>query len=625
MSDVIKLLPDHVANQIAAGEVIQRPASVVKELLENAIDAGSTDIRLIFRDGGKTFIQVIDNGKGMSPTDARLCWERHATSKISSAEEIYSVKTMGFRGEALASIASVAHVELKTKKTEDKLGTLILIEATEVKKQEAVSFQNGSSITVKNLFFNIPARRNFLKSNPVETRHIIDEFTRIALANPQIAMSLFNNEDEVFILKQGDHKKRIEEIFGNKTSENILFVEEQTTIINVSGFIGKPDFAKKNRGEQFFFVNKRFIKDAYLNHAVMGAYENLISKEQFPFYVINIEIDPSHIDVNVHPTKTEIKFEDEKAIYQIIRAVVKKGLGQHYHVPLFEPSSDDTFLNLPTGREIYSGKNNPQTDETVSSSKSNSSNWKNTFVSSSARLNDEVGQGVENKPATKQDWQQLFDVMKPKDTVGKMSPTEKMNERINAFDETQTYSKNILQLHNSFIISQIKTGMLIIDQQAAHERVLYEKYLSALEYDPIVSQQKLFPKTVSLNSADENLLKEILPDIRLLGFDINELGKNSFVVNGVPAELNQQDEQGLIEQILENYKQQIQHPSRKERIARTLAKRACVKPGTKLTSDEMVLLIDELFACSEPNSSPDGKACTIILSVEEIYKLFDRK
>ena len=609
MSDVIKLLPDHVANQIAAGEVIQRPASVVKELLENSFDAGSTEIRLVVRDGGKTFIQVIDNGKGMSLTDARMCWERHATSKISSAEEIYTIKTMGFRGEALASIASVSQVELKTKKADDPLGTLIVIEATEVKKQEAISYQQGTSITVKNLFFNIPARRNFLKSNPVESRHIIDEFTRIALANPHIAMSLFNNEDEVFILRTGDHQQRIGELFGIKTEEHILRVEEETTIINVHGFIGKPEFSKKSRGEQFFFVNKRFIKDAYLNHAVVNSYENLITKEQFPFYVLYIDIDPAQIDVNIHPTKTEIKFEDERSIYQIIRAITKRGLGQYHHIPQFEPASEDTFLNLST-------TSTQQSDDRISSSKISTSKWQNTFVGSS---------GVENKPATKNDWQQLFEVMKPKDTVGTLSSFERKNEEHHPLNEQVQQSKNIFQLHQTFIVSQIKTGIILVDQQKAHERILYEKYLDALDRKTISSQQKLFPKTVTLNSADEILLKDILPEIRLLGFDINELGKNTFVVNGVPAELNHHDEQGLVEYILENYKQQTSQTDKKEKIARTLAKRASVKSGTKLNDEEMSMIIDELFACSIPDYSPDGNKCLIKLSMEDLFGMFEKK
>lgn len=604
MSDLIKLLPDHVANQIAAGEVIQRPASVVKELLENAIDAGSTRVQLIIRDGGKTFIQVIDNGKGMSPTDARMCWERHATSKIAQAADIYAIKTMGFRGEALASIASIAQVELKTRRAEDALGTCILIEATEVKKQEPVAFQQGTSITVKNLFYNIPARRNFLKSNPVETRHIIDEFTRVALANPHVALSMHHNDDEVFSLKPGDHRQRIAELFGTKVKDQIIPVEEETTIVNIRGFIGKPEFAKKSRGEQFFFVNQRFIKDAYLNHAVLGAYENLISKEQFPFYLIYIDIDPAQIDINVHPTKTEIKFEDEKAVYQIIRAVVKKGLGQHYHVPQFEPASEDTFLQLNVAPKPLQ-----EHPTSFSAPRSTPAAEKNTF----------------NKPATKTDWQQLFEVMQPKDTVGSVANFRKKEEPELTLDNSNTSTRNIMQVHQSFILSPVKSGLMLIDQQAAHERILYEKYLDALEYDPIVSQQKLFPRTVTLNAADEVLLKELLPDIRLLGFDINELGKNTFVINGAPAELSHHDEQGLIEYILENYKQQTQYPGRRERIARTLARRASVKSGTRLSTDEMVALIDELFACREAHVAPDGKACIVTLSMDELFALFGRK
>ncbi|MFI5222407.1 MAG: DNA mismatch repair endonuclease MutL [Bacteroidia bacterium] len=604
MSDVIKLLPDHVANQIAAGEVIQRPASVVKELLDNAVDARSTEIKLIIRDGGKTFIQVLDNGAGMSPTDARLCWERHATSKISSAEDIYSVKTMGFRGEALASIASVSQVELKTKRSEDNLGTLIEIEATEVKKQEPISFQNGTSVKVKNLFFNIPARRNFLKSNPVEARHIIEEFTRAAISHPEIAMSMMNNEEEVFALRQGTQKQRIIELFGNKTEENILHLEEKTTIIDIHGYIGKPEFSRKSRGEQFFFVNKRYIKDAYLNHAVVSSFENLITKEQFPFYIIFIEIGPSKIDVNVHPTKTEIKFEDEKSIYHIVRAVVKKALGQLYHVPVFTPASEDTFLNLKPVPKYPDEKNAEATIRNF-----NPVTERQNFVT---------------RPSNSE-WQQLYNVLQKPETIGtgdkKFHPVEPLAKP----EQEDSGSRNILQIQNRFIISQIKSGMMLIDQQAAHERILYEKYISALEYDPISSQQKLFPRTVSLNSSDENLLKEILPDIRLLGFDINELGKNTFVVNGVPTEMNNQDEQSLIEQMLEDYKQQTNQPARRERVARTLAKRACMKAGTKLNTEEMIKLIDELFACREPHLSPDGKICIVKLSTEEMMGMFGRR
>lgn len=603
MADIIKLLPDHVANQIAAGEVIQRPASVVKELLENAIDAGSTEVKLVIREGGKTFIQVIDNGKGMSNTDARLCWERHATSKISQAEDIFQVKTMGFRGEALASIASIAQVEMKTKRAEDALGTWIMIEASEVKKQEPVAFENGTSITVKNLFYNIPARRNFLKSNPVETRHIIDEFIRVALPNPQISFTLHNNDEEVYRLPAGALEKRIENLFNYKPDTQLLGFSEETTIARISGFAGKPEFAKKTRGEQFFFVNKRFIKDGYLNHAVMNSYENIISKEQFPFYVVNIEIDPAHIDINVHPTKTEIKFEDERSLYQLLRAILKKAIGEHYHVPTFEPASDDTFLNLPNNRQQLFGD-----ETTIGSERTAPTRHHESF----------------QKPVSRGDWQELFSVLSKKETVGDIRHFQTMpseTEQTSLIDATET-SRSIIQIHSSVIISQVKTGMLVIDQEAAHERILFEKYLYALQQHPVASQQKLFPKSITLNTQDEQLLKDILPEVRLLGFDINELGKNTFVINGLPAEMHHYNEQELVEDMLENYKkQQPGIGNKQEKIARTLAKRAAIKAGTRLNQEEMTLMIDELFACSTPHLSPDGKPCLVKLSLEEVLGL----
>lgn len=601
MSDIIKLLPEHVANQIAAGEVIQRPASVVKELLENAIDAGSTDIKLLIKEGGKTFIQVIDNGKGMSVTDARMCWERHATSKIASAEDIYSIRTMGFRGEALASIASVAQVELKTKRAEDNVGTHIFIEASEVKKQEQFAGNTGTSITVKNLFLNIPARRNFLKSNPVETRHIMDEFLRVALANPEISWSMYNNDAETYTLPKGSLQQRISSIFNYKVPEHILPSDEDTSIINVKGFIGKPEHAKKTRGEQYLFVNKRFIKDAYLNHAIVSCYENLLPKDQYPFYVLHLDIDPTHIDVNVHPTKTEIKFDDERSVYQIVKAVVKKAIGQHYHVPTYEPASDDTFLQLT--------KPESHTSITQTEKRENKldSFTRNTFT----------------KPAEKQDWQELFHVMnKQRDVVGKgfQVQPEQPSEQINFASEK--VSRQVMQVHQSLIIAQIKSGILLIDQQAAHERILYEKYLDALDLHPSASQQKLFPKTVVLQPADEQLLLEMLPEIRILGFDINEFGKHTFAVNGVPAELNHYNEQDLIFQLIEGYKNQSSTAlNKKEKVARTLAKRASTKIGTSLANDEMNLLIDELFSCKEPNYAPDGKPCLTTLTLPQLFEL----
>jgi len=611
MSDVIKLLPDHVANQIAAGEVIQRPASVVKELLDNAIDAEATLVQLMIKEGGKTLIQVIDNGKGMSPTDARMCWERHATSKITQTEDIYHIKTNGFRGEALASVASVAQVELKTKNAQDAIGTLILIEGSEVKKQEGIACNQGTSIVVKNLFYNIPARRNFLKSNPVETRHIFDEFTRAALAHPEIAFTLHNNNEEVYNLRAGDLSNRIQQLFAYKTGEHLLSAYEETTIATIKGFVGKPEHAKKTRGEQFFFVNNRFIKDAYLNHAVMSCYENLISKEQFPFYVICIDIDPKQIDVNVHPTKTEIKFEDERSLYQILRAVCKKAIGEHYHVPTYVPASDDTFLNLgsrftPEKLAVANQPNNEVRATSTPNTGGGFNNNRDTFAVNR----------TQNK-----DWQELFGILEKKDTIGDVGP-KRFNKTPDelALEEEQTSARYFTQIHGTFILSQIKSGVMLIDMQAAHERVLYEKYIQALQNQPMASQQKLFPKTITLTAADAMLLNDLLADIRALGFDVNDLGGNTFAINGVPAELNHYNEQHLIDEVLENYKQQT-GSTKHQNIARILAQRAAVKPGTKLSTEEMNTLVDELFACTENKLSPSGKSCFKTLSLEEIYKL----
>lgn len=611
MSDIIKLLPEHVANQIAAGEVIQRPASVVKELLDNSIDAESTEIKLIVKEAGKALIQLIDNGKGMSPTDARMCWERHATSKINSIEDVFKIKTMGFRGEALASIASVAKVELKSKRQEDSIGTYILIEGSNVLKQEAAATNIGTSVSVKNLFFNIPARRNFLKSNPVEFRHIVDEFTRAALANPQINFELWHNDDEIFKLKSSDLAYRICDIFSDKKPEQLLHFEEETTIMNVSGFIGIPAIAKKTRGEQLIFVNKRYIKDAYLNHAIISGFENIISKEQFPFYCIQIEIDPSQIDVNIHPTKTEIKFEDEKNIYQILRAVSRKSLGGFYTAPAMHDAFDDNnFMHVELRKGAAQNQQDLQTVKNFNS---------NTF------LTDEYSQYRNANKQEKQNWEELFKIARNTNSQQKSQLNAEsdfpIQQQLSVQNEKS--SQSFFQLHQTYIVTQIKSGLLVIDQQAAHERILFEKYLIAMQRQGIASQQKLFPKVMTLNTADELILQEILPQIRLLGFDINEFGKNTFVVNGVPAELHHSNEQKLIEEMILNFKNnKNQAENRNETIALSLASQAAIKSGTKLTTDEMNQLLDELFACNEPKYSPAGKACILTLSLDQLSTMF---
>lgn len=615
MSDIIKLLPEHVANQIAAGEVIQRPASIVKELLDNSIDAGATHIKLILRDAGKALVQVIDNGKGMSETDARMCWERHATSKIKTIEDVFKIKTMGFRGEALASVASVAQVELKTKRNEDTVGTYILIEGSNIIKHEAISWQTGTSISVKNLFFNIPARRNFLKSNPVELRHIIDEFTRAALANPHIGFELWHNDDQMHNLKPADLAFRISDLFDDKKPDDLLLFEEQTTIINASGFIGKPQIAKKTRGDQYIFVNNRFIKDAYLNHAIVSGFENIIAKDQYPFYCINIEIDPSKIDVNIHPTKTEVKFEDERNIYQILRAVTRKVLGENFETPTLDKSYEDNqFLN----RDLYNNQathfNNIQSSETqlVGKVSGGKNDWlKNEYASS---------RNFKKQQTT--NWEDLFKIAAP-DVPSEIPKSENNSVQQTLIENNKQTSQQFLQIQQTYIATQIKSGLLLISQQSAHERILFEKYLIAIKHQPIASQQKLFPKAITLNTIDESILLEILPEIKTLGFDVNEFGKGTFVVNGVPAEMQYTNEQELILDLISNYKNNKNlADSKHELIAKILAKKAAIKAGTVLATDEMNRMVDELFACSEPKYSPDGKACLLTLSMVDLANMF---
>ncbi len=604
MPDIIKLLPEHVASQIAAGEVIQRPASMVKELMDNAIDAGATEIKLYIKDAGKSLVQVIDNGIGMSASDARLCWERHATSKIEKTEDLYKIDTMGFRGEALASIASVAQVELKTKKADDELGTYILIEGSEVKKQERIAATNGTSVSVKNLFYNIPARRNFLKSNPVEWKHIIEEFMRGALANPQVSFSVWHNEELQFDFISGDFLQRVLDVFSDRSEQDLLLVDEQTSIIDIKGFIGKPEVAKRIRGEQYFFVNRRFIKDAYLNHAVQNAFEGMLSKEQFPLYVLNIQINPAQIDINIHPTKTEVKFEDERNVYQIIRAVVRKALGEHIQTPVDPNFDDNRFMNLQLGDIQKQANFNEKMDEgTVGNSGRDTGNYKDLYQ--------------QQRKQSVQNWEALFNPQ----PIGKsdLQQTQTALLQNNAIQDNRTF----FQLNNQFVVTPIKSGLMIINQQAAHERILYERYLQALVLSPIASQQLLFPKTVSLPPGDETIFWEILPEMGALGFTINPFGKNTFVINGLPAELHLENEQELISEIIETYKTTKTTESNKNKVvAKTLAKKAGIKAGTRLKYEEMNTLVDELFACEEPKFAPDGSACIKTLTLIEISKMF---
>ncbi|HEX8608673.1 MAG TPA: DNA mismatch repair endonuclease MutL, partial [Pedobacter sp.] len=522
MSDIIQLLPDSVANQIAAGEVVQRPASAVKELLENAIDAGANKIQLNVKDAGKALIQVIDNGCGMSVTDARMCFERHATSKVRKAEDLFAIRTMGFRGEAMASIAAIAQVDMKTRRHDEELGTLIEIEGSVFIKQEPVATPQGTSICIKNLFYNTPARRNFLKSNPAEMRHIIDEFQRVSMAHPAVAFSLHHDGVEIYRLPASPLKQRIVHLFGNNYNERLIPVEEETSIINLKGFIGKPEFAKRTRGEQFFFVNNRFIKDPYLNHAVNRAYEELLPDDNFPLYVLFIDIDPAKIDVNVHPTKTEIKYLEEKSIYAILHSAVKRSLGRFNISPTIDFDQETGFSAMITHKapeEIvppsisFNPDFNPFTDE------------KPVREGAYASFSKNYGGGGGMSPSTK-NWGSLYEIAKdqtPEQHILKLHQDEQHEQFIPA-------QKQLMQLHNRYIISQIKSGLMLIDQQAAHERVLYERFLLHLEDRKGASQQSLFPQTVTLSPNDYELAKSLLDDIKSLGFEVREFGKNTLVI-----------------------------------------------------------------------------------------------
>lgn len=616
MPDIIHLLPDSVANQIAAGEVVQRPASAVKELMENSLDAGSTLIKLHVKDAGKTLIQVIDNGCGMSETDARMSFERHATSKIRKADDLYAIRTMGFRGEAMASIAAIAQVEMKTKRIGDEVGVKIEVEGSELKSQEACACPEGTSIAVKNLFFNVPARRNFLKNDSVELRHIIDEFQRVALPNPQVAFSLHHNSTEVFHLEKSTLKQRIMGIFGNSYNNRLVPVEENTSIVNIKGFVIKPEFAKKTRGEQFFFLNKRFIKNTYLHHAVQGAFEELLPKDAYASYFLMLEVDPKTIDINIHPTKTEVKFEDEKAVYAFLRSAVKKSLGQFNITPSIDFNQESHLYNMPlkpadgiikqptikVNPDYNPFKNDVPKDYTKASSRelSNRSNWEKLYTSHTSEAPQlEVKKEEETQQIIDTDWDN---------------------------DLHESNKKLTYQLHNKYILSHIKTGFMVIDQQGAHERILYEHMLETLEKHQSATQQELFPKTLELNAADFALVKELQEEIKGLGFDIREFGKNTIVIQGVPAATVNYESSALLEGLLESYKQNQQELklNKRENIARSMARNMSIKAGKALSQEEMNSLIDELFACRMPYSTPVGKPTITTISMEELDKRFKK-
>ena len=602
MSDIIQLLPDHVANQIAAGEVVQRPASVVKELLENAIDAGATSIKLLLKDAGKTLIQAIDNGKGMSTTDARLSFERHATSKIKKAEDLFNLSTKGFRGEALASIAAISHVELKTKQENQELGTQIKIEGSKVISQDFISTGEGTSIAVKNLFYNIPARRNFLKSDTIETRHIIDEFQRVALAHPTISFLLHHNNNEVYHLRESNLRKRIVAVFGSKMNEKLVPISEKTDIINIEGFVAKSEFSKRKRGEQFFFVNDRFIKNPYLHHAVVNAFDGLIEHGCHPSYFLYLTVPASSIDINIHPTKTEIKFDNEKALYAILRATVKHSLGQFNITPVLDFNRDST-LDTP-----YNFKNKGA----VSTPRITVNPEFNPFKEEQKRG---FSSSYKDQKQT-ESWESLY-------TSVAITDEEKQTELFENQQEIKT--QRTFQIQKKYILSSIKSGIVLIHQSLAHQRILYEQFLESITVKEANSQILLFPVKINFSSAEIEMIYTIKTELENAGFSFDEFKKDSVTIKGIPISVTESKITIIIEELLNDINLEVPDASFShfDVMAKSFAKTLSIKTGTKLSEKEQEGLVNDLFSCKEPTVSTTGKSIFKTLTLNEIDNLFN--
>ncbi|UFH55214.1 DNA mismatch repair endonuclease MutL [Spirosoma sp. KNUC1025] len=678
MLNIIQLLPDSIANQIAAGEVVQRPASVVKELLENSVDASAKSIQVIIREAGRNLIQIVDDGAGMTETDARMSFERHATSKIRSSDDLFRIRTMGFRGEALASIAAVAQVEMRTRRATDELGTLIRIEGSDIKAQEAISCLPGTNLLIKNLFFNVPARRNFLKSNSVEMRHIIDEFQRVALANPEVAFSLFHNDQEIYNLPAGKLSRRIVDMFGKSYREQLNHCEEQTPYVTVRGYIGKPESAKKARNEQFFFVNNRYIKHNYLHHAVIGAYEGTLPEGSHPFYVLFIDIDPSHIDINIHPTKTEIKFDDERSVYAIMMAAVRKAVGLYNLAPSLDFDSDVNFLSGVRPGASKAATVETQSERSVSSPRPITPSWASNdkpVASSPASdrkplrtdaLDKAAGHSFDMPPKSEprpsvNNWQVLYDGLseaeasvrptgnadeggdwlgpekhEPLSAPAESSSNEPitLGSRANQLQVSLEQSEqdvpvlvdddNIVQLQNRYLLAPIKSGMMLIDQRRAYERILYEQFHTALTTRNGASQQLLFPKTITLMPIDFQLALELREDLMNLGFEFDELGTNTFVIRGVPTLTMGENEEELFANLLAQLRADTGRLKldKIESMARSLARRSAIRHTSRLSATERRALVDQLFASTNPSYTPTGDPITVVLTLDKIAGLF---
>jgi len=605
MRDIIKLLPDSVANQIAAGEVIQRPASVVKELVENAVDAGASEISVVVRDSGRTLVQVEDNGIGMSETDARLSFERHATSKITAAEDLFHITTKGFRGEALASIAAVAMVELKTRREEDEAGTLIEIDGSHIQLQEPCPLHTGTVFSVKNLFYNIPARRKFLKSDHTEFRHIITEFQRVALAHPEIRFSLSHNGEDIYRLQAGNHRQRIVGIFGKQYNQNLVDVNTTTTIVDINGFVGKPENAHRTPGEQFFFINNRYIRHPYLHRALMEAYQGILPSDAVPAYFLFLTADPATIDVNIHPTKTEIKFEDERSVWQIILAAVRESLGRFNVVPSldFGPESAMEIPVMPGNIEIPQVPE-PDIDPTFNPFDNNEYSRPSTGWDGNIRKDDTSG------------WESLYTM---KAVSGEREDRSDFREHLQAENR-----RRFFQIKNRYIMCPVISGIMMIDQRRAHERVLYEKFLASLGDGPSPVQITMFPVETELNPGDMAILREISDDIKKMGFNVEQGKGNTVIIKGHPADSRNPNALEMMLTLIAEYRNTLNDPSAgsRERVALSMARAAAIPYGMALTQTEMEELFDMLFACSVPGYSPSGKTVMNILSLEELDRRF---
>lgn len=613
MPDIIHLLSDHIANQIAAGEVIQRPASAVKELLENAVDAGATDIQLHLRDAGKELIQVIDNGKGMSPADARMAFERHATSKIRDINDLFHIRTMGFRGEALASVAAVAQVELRTRPADSEVGTRIVIEGTEVKLQEPCSTAVGTNLLIKNLFFNVPARRHFLKSNSTELRHVIDEFTRVALAYPELTFRLWHNGVEQFHLEAGNLKTRIVGLLGNSFEKNLVPVEEDAELLQIRGFIGKPSAATKSRGNQFFFINNRFIRNAYLHHAVTTAYESLIEKDMFPFYVLFLDIDPKRVDVNVHPTKQEVKFEDDRMMYAYLQAAIKHALARYNIAPSLDFTLNPTIQAMPAIQL-------PTTEKEVSRTKEG-------YLFQSFTRPDQAHRiaSLDELQRWKDTYQSATGSNSPSTDIGAPVPEQPVQMTFNAPSqngaETSHNGQNILTVQGSLLVTTVKSGLLLVHLRRARERIWFERLEENWQGGHAPSQRLLFPLNMELTPADSALLADLLPDLQRIGFELEPFGMNNFVIHGMPAGLQQGAEQALIEEMLDRLKHESGSAAevRTRQLLIALAQKLS-RNNAANSQEELKGLVDELFACQQPEFSPTGKKVFSVVVKDELDK-----